>query len=50
MDILDDIGVSKLSAKNFLKVNYSFKHTIFVATPVRVLFMHNETLSCFLLV
>jgi len=27
MDILDDIGVSKLSAKVFLKVNYSFKLT-----------------------
>jgi len=25
MDILDDMGVSKLSAKFFLKVNYSFK-------------------------
>jgi len=25
MDILDDIGVSKLSAKVFSKVNYSFK-------------------------
>jgi len=25
MDILDDMGVSKLSAKAFLKVNYSFK-------------------------
>jgi len=25
MDILDDIGVSKLSAQVFLKVNYSFK-------------------------
>jgi len=25
MDILDDIGVSKLSAKVFLKVNYTFK-------------------------
>jgi len=24
MDILDDTGVSKLSAKVFLKVNYSF--------------------------
>jgi len=24
MDILDDMGVSKLSAKVFLKVNYSF--------------------------
>jgi len=25
MDILDDMAVSKLSAKVFLKVNYSFK-------------------------
>jgi len=25
MDILDDMGVSKLSAKLFSKVNYSFK-------------------------
>jgi len=25
MDILDDMGASKLSAKAFLKVNYSFK-------------------------
>jgi len=25
MDILDDTGVSKLSAKVYLKVNYSFK-------------------------
>jgi len=25
MDILDDMGVSELSAKVFLKVNYSFK-------------------------
>jgi len=25
MDILDDMGVSKLSAKVFCKVNYSFK-------------------------
>jgi len=24
MDILDDMGVSKLLAKDFLKVNYSF--------------------------
>jgi len=28
MDILDDMGVSKLSAKVFLKVNYSFKISI----------------------
>jgi len=27
MDILDDMGVSKLSAKVFSKVNYSFKVT-----------------------
>jgi len=27
MDILDDMGVSKLSAKVLLKVNYSFKKT-----------------------
>jgi len=27
MDILDDMGVSKLSANVFLKVNYSFKET-----------------------
>jgi len=26
MDILDDMGVSKLSAKVFSKVNYSFKY------------------------
>jgi len=26
MDILDDMGVSKLSAKDFFKVNYSFKY------------------------
>jgi len=25
MDILDDMGVSKLSAKVFFKANYSFK-------------------------
>jgi len=28
MDILDDMGVSKLSAKVFLKVNYSFKQIL----------------------
>jgi len=30
MDILDDMGVSKLSAKAFLKVNYSFNITFFM--------------------
>jgi len=28
MDILDDMGVSKLSAKVFFKVNYSFNDSI----------------------
>jgi len=28
MDILDDMGVSKLSAKVFLKVSYSFKNQL----------------------
>jgi len=28
MDILNDMGVNKLSAIFFLKVNYSFKHNI----------------------
>jgi len=28
MDILDDMGVSKLSAKVFLKVNYSFNAAV----------------------
>jgi len=35
MDILDDIGVSKLSAKVCLKVNYSFKDkTIVIRTKL----------------
>jgi len=29
MDILDDMGVSKLSAKVFIKVNYSFKSSCY---------------------
>jgi len=33
MDILDDMGVSKLSAIFFFKVNYSFKYQ----TPLRLL-------------
>jgi len=32
VDILDDMGVSKLSAKVFLKVNYSFKSISFTTT------------------
>jgi len=30
MDILDDMGVRKFSAKDFSKVNYSFKFNIFI--------------------
>jgi len=30
MDILDDMGVSKLSAKVFFKVNYSFNSSVFI--------------------
>jgi len=40
MDILDDMGVSKLSAKVFLKVNYSFNEC---HKPQR----DSETLECF---
>jgi len=40
MDILDDMGVSKLSAKVFLKVNYSFnmshKQNTFMIVPQRL--------------
>jgi len=34
MDILDDMGVSKLSATFFFKVNYSFKGSCRVHTTV----------------
>jgi len=34
MDILDDMGVSKLSAKVFFKVNYSFKGNRFFTKDV----------------
>jgi len=36
MDILDDMGVSKLSAKVFLKVDYSFKQCSYICVFVRV--------------
>jgi len=38
MDILDDMGVSKLSAKVFSKVNYSFNfvHLQFHITQLRL--------------
>jgi len=41
MDILDDMGVSKLSAKVFFffKVNYSFKNVIKTFNPM-VGFVH----------
>jgi len=39
MDILDDVGVSKLSAKVFCKVNYSFNSSIFCKFP----FFYGET-------
>jgi len=34
MDILDDMGASKLSAKVFLKVNYSFKGSNSFCNPI----------------
>jgi len=36
MDIFDDIGASKSSAKVFLKVNYTFKYTQNTNTPSSV--------------
>jgi len=38
MDILDDMGVRKLSAKVFLKVNYSFKTREMIARERERLF------------
>jgi len=43
MDILDDMGVSKLSAKVILKVNYSFKRMC----PYSVKFQILETINHF---
>jgi len=34
MDILDDMGVSKLSAKVFLKVNYSFNDDLGIVSVI----------------
>jgi len=34
MDILDDMGVSKLSTKVFSKVNYSFKQHLITCTLI----------------
>jgi len=36
MYILDDMGVSKLSAKVFSKVNYSFKHLTILTQTANV--------------
>jgi len=40
MDILDDMGVSKLSAKVSLKVNYSFKCTNTIDRVVFIALKH----------
>jgi len=37
MDFLDDMGVSKLSAKVFSKVNYSFKKCLLMLKTVVLL-------------
>jgi len=50
MDILDDTGVSKLSAKVFLKVNYSFNPTVgFVHNPAffRAYYPELGVIQCF---
>jgi len=39
MDILDDMGVSKLSAKVFFKVNYSVSQHFFKTKPYRRKFL-----------
>jgi len=44
MDFLDDMGVSKLSAKVFLKVNYSFKK--FQSTMLRICKEKDVCLYC----
>jgi len=36
VDILDDMGVSKLLAKFFLKVNYSFNIIFRITWPIEV--------------
>jgi len=41
MDILDDMGVSKLSAKIFLKVNYSFKGCVCPLDGTRELYTNS---------
>jgi len=48
MDIVDDMGVSKLSAKDFFKVNYSFnvkKQTNFSAVEVKFTFVRLSNCS-----
>jgi len=42
MDILDDMGVSKLSAKVFFKVNYSFNFHFMNKSVVNPLFYRRK--------
>jgi len=37
MDILDDMGLSKLSAKVFLKVNYSFNQGLNISQELTMI-------------
>jgi len=48
MDILDDMGVSKLSAKVLLKVNYSFKngYRLFFLVLFHLFFSTNGHMYC----
>jgi len=45
-DILDDMGVSKLSTKAFLKVNYSFKREVLQQCQICVFFEHSSMQTC----
>jgi len=45
MDILDDMGVSKLSAKIFLKVNYSFKGCVCPLDGTRELYTNSSQIA-----
>jgi len=47
MDILDDMGVSKLSAKVFLKVNYSFNCKIEINSEIEELMMSSNAKDSF---
>jgi len=47
MDILDDMGVSKLSANVFLKVNYSFNEYLKFKRTAFVTFLFRNTIHIF---